>query len=92
MHRTLEQFEISRAICDELEPCDSLAVALTCQGLLEPAMDSLWREMYSFPPIVSCMPDDLWRREERIIPGDTFYPSDTRVFVLVCPSYHGVSV
>jgi hypothetical protein len=70
MHRTLQQLERSSAICGELEPCDSLAVALTCQGLLEPALDSLWREIYSFPLIIGCMPDDLWRREERTIAGE----------------------
>ncbi|TEB32524.1 hypothetical protein FA13DRAFT_259701 [Coprinellus micaceus] len=82
MHRTLQQLERSSAICDELEPCDSLAVALTCQGLLEPALDSLWREIYSFLLIIGCMPDDLWRREERTIAGESYYPSDTRIFVL----------
>lgn len=84
MHPSLCLFDITRAICSELDPCDSLAVALTCKGLLEPGLDSVWNEISSFRPIVGCMPDDLWRREERTT-GDP-YP-DTRIFVLVCPHH-----
>jgi hypothetical protein len=61
--------EILHMFCDALLDHDEtkrdlLSVALTSRAFCEPALDGLWREITSFDPIIACLPDDLWIREE----------------------------
>ncbi|KAF6753330.1 hypothetical protein DFP72DRAFT_902766 [Ephemerocybe angulata] len=62
MNRCLLIHEILCAICDNLEDSELVSAALTTKAFLEPALNSLWRELDSFRPIVSCLPpmDDIW--------------------------------
>lgn len=34
---------------------------MTCKTFLEPALDTLWREIVLFDPLIACLPGDLWR-------------------------------
>ncbi|KAJ3534616.1 hypothetical protein NMY22_g6848 [Coprinellus aureogranulatus] len=62
--------EILRLICDQI-PNDLynrrrlFITALSCRALLEPALDSLWFSLDSLQPLVSCLPDDLFNKEQK---------------------------
>ncbi|KAF6753229.1 hypothetical protein DFP72DRAFT_1069608 [Ephemerocybe angulata] len=60
MERCLQIPEVLHSICEELNPPDALSMALTSRALLEPGLDSVWYEIKSFDPLISCLPDDLW--------------------------------
>ncbi|KAF5332635.1 hypothetical protein D9611_005387 [Ephemerocybe angulata] len=60
MERCLQIPEVLNSICEELNPPDALSVALTSRAFLEPGLDSVWYEIKSFDPLISCLPDDLW--------------------------------
>ncbi|KAF6761310.1 hypothetical protein DFP72DRAFT_37349 [Ephemerocybe angulata] len=62
MDQCLLIHEILCAVCDNLEDSELVSAALTTKAFLEPALNSLWRELDSFRPIVSCLPpmDDIW--------------------------------
>lgn len=40
------------------------AMGLTCQTCFKPAMESLWKNVHGFGPILRCLPDDVWALEE----------------------------
>lgn len=50
MHHALLISEIAREICAELEQPYLPAVARTCRALHDPALDALWREVFSIHP------------------------------------------
>lgn len=52
MHHALLISEISREICGELDQPSLPAVARTCRALRDPALDELWRDLYSIYPFV----------------------------------------
>ncbi|KAF6761317.1 hypothetical protein DFP72DRAFT_37495 [Ephemerocybe angulata] len=59
--------EVLHLICDELDRSSALAMSLTCRAFLEPGLDSLWRSLDSFEPLLACLPVDLWRIEQKNI-------------------------
>lgn len=63
MHQCLCVPEILGRIIEHLEPEDALALALTSKSFLEQALDHCWREIFSFDPLIACLPSDLWREE-----------------------------
>ncbi|TEB32513.1 hypothetical protein FA13DRAFT_1813413 [Coprinellus micaceus] len=63
--------EIVRSICDESTKSSPLSVALTCRSLLEPALDSLWRDIDSFNAIAAALPRDLWHWQRRTNSNDS---------------------
>ncbi|KAF6761314.1 hypothetical protein DFP72DRAFT_1165762 [Ephemerocybe angulata] len=66
MERCLLIHEVLRSICENLRNPDLLSVALSTKALLGPALNSLWREIYTFKPLVSCLPpeEEIWIVEE----------------------------
>ncbi|KAF6753331.1 hypothetical protein DFP72DRAFT_902769 [Ephemerocybe angulata] len=52
--------EILRNVCEHMGRAELFSMALTSRGFLEPALDSLWRDLHSFIPFISCLPADLW--------------------------------
>jgi hypothetical protein len=86
MHRCLQVDEVVARICDKLSRRSALALALTNKALFEPAMDHCWRDLTSFWPLVSCLPEDLLEEEpvvedsnrpSRMMVRDAFYFHDT---------------
>jgi hypothetical protein len=69
MHKCLEIPEISGLIFDSLlndAPSGEsrrtmLALALTCRGFEDIALDVLWHTQTSLVPLIKCTPSDLWR-------------------------------
>ena len=68
-HRCLEIPEILGLIFDSIlndAPSGEsrrtvLALALTCHGFKDTALDVLWYTQTSLVPLIKCMPSDLWR-------------------------------
>ncbi|KAJ6596314.1 hypothetical protein DFH09DRAFT_1024146 [Mycena vulgaris] len=60
MHRCLEISEILRAICDQLDRRSLAALARTCQGLRDPALDAIWHSQRSLVPLLKCLPRHIW--------------------------------
>lgn len=56
--------EVVRIVCDELYGKDAYSMALVARRFVEPALDARWRILYSFVPIVKCLPDDSWTVED----------------------------
>lgn len=56
--------EVLRMLCDELNEKDLLSAALTSRTFSEPALDRIWRNIRSLDPIIACLPEDLWIRDE----------------------------
>lgn len=52
MHHALLISEISREICGVLDQSSLPAVARTCCALHDPALDELWRDLYSIYPFM----------------------------------------
>ncbi|OJA15142.1 hypothetical protein AZE42_04693 [Rhizopogon vesiculosus] len=55
--------DIFETIYDPIQRRDSLAtiaaLARTCKEFKEPALDSLWRDIYSFKPLILCLPEGV---------------------------------
>ncbi|KAJ3544809.1 hypothetical protein NMY22_g2646 [Coprinellus aureogranulatus] len=64
MHQCLRIQEVVVNICDELDEGSALSIALTRKAFLEPALDSLWRHLTSFAPLVACLPRDSLKEVE----------------------------
>ncbi|KAF6748336.1 hypothetical protein DFP72DRAFT_574270 [Ephemerocybe angulata] len=73
MNRSPFAPEVIRSVCDHMDDPTLLSVALTSKDFLEPALDTLWRDLTSFKPLLSCLPDvnDLWITEEFAPPIET---------------------
>lgn len=54
-------------------------IARTCRSTMDPALDTLWRELDSLVPLLSLMPGNLFKRPKR--PGLGFV-SNFRVLVI----------
>jgi hypothetical protein len=69
MHRCLEIPEILGLIFDSIlndAPSGESrrtvsALAVTCHGFKDIALDALWYTQTSLVPLIKCMPNDLWR-------------------------------
>ena len=59
MHPCLRIPEVMHLVCGEVDKPTALALALTCKTFLDPALDRLWNEIYSFDPIIACLSSDL---------------------------------
>lgn len=68
MHPCLFVQEVIREICEYSNGRTSLAMALSCRAFLEPALDSIWREITSIRPFVACFPQEFWETAH-----ETFY-------------------
>ncbi|KAJ7673981.1 hypothetical protein DFH06DRAFT_752203 [Mycena polygramma] len=79
MHRSLQIPEVVALICRETVPhieresrfmLDSrtsarlATLARTCKAFSSPALDLLWRNQRSLVPILRCMPDDVWDKDD----------------------------
>ncbi|KAG1776422.1 hypothetical protein EV702DRAFT_349801 [Suillus placidus] len=42
-----------------------LALALTCKSFTEPALDLLWRHLGGLEPLIRCLPQSLWKEDEK---------------------------
>ncbi|KAG0700846.1 hypothetical protein DFH29DRAFT_929970, partial [Suillus ampliporus] len=42
-----------------------LALALTCKSFTEPALDLLWRHLGGLEPLIKCLPQSLWKQDEK---------------------------
>ncbi|KAJ3537502.1 hypothetical protein NMY22_g5564 [Coprinellus aureogranulatus] len=51
--------ELIPGICNGMEDKDLFSMALSSRSLLNPALDVLWEAVYSFRPLICCLPDDL---------------------------------
>ncbi|KAF6753332.1 hypothetical protein DFP72DRAFT_1171117 [Ephemerocybe angulata] len=73
MNRSPFAPEVIRNVCDHMDDPTLLSMALTSKDFLEPALDTLWRDLTSFKPLLSCLPDinDLWIMEEFEPPIET---------------------
>ncbi|EJF63283.1 hypothetical protein DICSQDRAFT_153845 [Dichomitus squalens LYAD-421 SS1] len=73
MHRALRICEIARSICaflnDESEPerPSLAALARTCKGLHEPAMEALWAVLDSLVPLLQCLPWDCGGVKDTVV-------------------------
>lgn len=77
MDRCLRTPELVARICDEADKESALALALTGKRFLDPGLNSRWRNLTSFEPLVACLPTDLLREME-------FEPAlDSRMMVRV---------
>ncbi|KAF5332837.1 hypothetical protein D9611_005372 [Ephemerocybe angulata] len=56
--------ELVDLLCKEASQGSLFSLALTSRNVSEHALDSLWRHLYSFEPLLACLPDDLWREKE----------------------------
>ncbi|KAF8134243.1 hypothetical protein EV363DRAFT_1322859, partial [Boletus edulis] len=56
MHHALLISEVSREICAMMEYSSLPAVARTCRALHDPALDELWRDLFSIYPFVHLLP------------------------------------
>ncbi|KAF6753333.1 hypothetical protein DFP72DRAFT_1171118 [Ephemerocybe angulata] len=65
MNRLLPIQEILHNVCSNLDNASLFSMALTNKYLLEPSLDTLWRELDTFQALVSCMPRDMWIVEDR---------------------------
>ncbi|KAJ7605654.1 hypothetical protein FB45DRAFT_692084, partial [Roridomyces roridus] len=71
MHPCLRIAEIVDLIFEELKECDLTrnrtlaALARTCRGFHEPALDVLWSEQCTLRHVLKCLPSNLWEE----IPG-----------------------
>jgi hypothetical protein len=65
MHRCFLIPEMVLLICSHLKDLhfirDLAALAQTCQTLHDPALDTLWYELFDLALLVKCMPTDLWK-------------------------------
>ena len=52
MHHALLISEVSREICGAMDYTYLPVLARTCRALLDPALDELWRDLYSIYPFV----------------------------------------
>ncbi|KAF6761369.1 hypothetical protein DFP72DRAFT_1062363 [Ephemerocybe angulata] len=60
MDNILQIYELTKLVCEEINDSPTLyAMALTCHALSEPSLDVLWRNIYSFEPLLCCLPPDL---------------------------------
>ncbi|KAF8550848.1 hypothetical protein OG21DRAFT_363791 [Imleria badia] len=59
MHHALLISEVSREICGVTDPSSLPAVARTCRALHDPALDELWRDLYSISPFVHLLAEDI---------------------------------
>lgn len=56
-------------------------MALTCRQFLEPGLDKVWAEVTAFNALIACMPEGLWKVEEKALEGwINFEP--TRIYSL----------
>lgn len=91
MHRCLQVPEIVILLSKALDQTnlfseeypddrDLLSMALTCRAFLDPALDALWGHISSLDPIISCLPQNLWRKKTKVhdVDGDR-YPVTTLV-------------
>ena len=60
-HPALEIPEILSIISTYLTRRNALRMAFTCRAFSDAALDVAWEEIWSFEPLVRCLPDDLWR-------------------------------
>ncbi|KAF8887141.1 hypothetical protein BD779DRAFT_530477 [Infundibulicybe gibba] len=73
MHRCLEISEIVALICEAFarsyntcgwessqNPAALAALARTCQGFHQHALDALWRSQTTLIPLIKCFPEDAW--------------------------------
>lgn len=60
MHHCLEIPEVVRCVASYMDGGNAYHLAITCKSLLEPCLDEVWRQVGSFEPLISCLPDDLW--------------------------------
>ncbi|TFY51924.1 hypothetical protein EVJ58_g10306 [Rhodofomes roseus] len=67
MHHVLTIPELVRVIVDEAGYgllCPNaptlVALALTCRGFFEPALDVLWSKQYRLDNLVKCLPEAIW--------------------------------
>ncbi|KAG8214266.1 hypothetical protein J3R82DRAFT_11079 [Butyriboletus roseoflavus] len=62
MHDVLLISEICREICGALDQSSLPVIARTCRALHDPALDELWRDMYSIYPFTSirCLTPQQW--------------------------------
>lgn len=60
MHACLEIGEVLYLIFEEASRGTLAALAVTCRAFKEPALSTLWRELYSFVPLLLTMSADLW--------------------------------
>ena len=63
--------EVVDYICLALSGRNALSMGLAHKTFLEPALDSLWRQINSFKPLMSCLPSDLLSVEVRGNTWDT---------------------
>ena len=59
MHHALLISEVSREICQVMDQSSLPAVARTCRALQDPALDELWRDLYSIFPFVLLLAQDM---------------------------------
>ncbi|KAF6761315.1 hypothetical protein DFP72DRAFT_880715 [Ephemerocybe angulata] len=59
--------EVIRNICLHMQDPALFAMAMTCQDFLEPALDTLWCELSSWKPLISCLSSakELWTIRQR---------------------------
>ncbi|GLB43066.1 hypothetical protein LshimejAT787_1205150 [Lyophyllum shimeji] len=70
MHRCLKVAEILFLIFERLydQPATLGALAETCTGFSETALNLLWRALSSLVPLIKVMPEDLWAVEPETSP------------------------
>ncbi|KAJ3537503.1 hypothetical protein NMY22_g5562 [Coprinellus aureogranulatus] len=51
--------ELIPGICNGMGDKDLFSMALASRALMNPALDVLWEAVYSFRPLICCLPDDL---------------------------------
>ena len=81
MHRCLLVPEILYQIFDFLLPRQTnastlIALAITCKAFQHPALDILWKDLDDpLPPLVQCLPRDLWERDDQQIVSEILSPT-----------------
>ncbi|KII86179.1 hypothetical protein PLICRDRAFT_280623 [Plicaturopsis crispa FD-325 SS-3] len=71
MNRCLRISDITSLVCSELLDAhgraslgDLARLARTCRALCDPALDILWRTLWSLNPLICTLPADLWESTE----------------------------
>ena len=75
MDQCLRLQEIVQLICDEAEGSSALALSLTCKAFLDTGLDSVWKEISSFEPLIACLPADSFTRQALNESGAVIYVS-----------------
>ncbi|KAG1751465.1 uncharacterized protein EDB91DRAFT_1216743 [Suillus paluster] len=67
MHPALRNLEVIYTISSYTERRSLPALAATCRAFEHPALNALWRDLQSLDPLIRCLPNDLFDRDQGIM-------------------------